>query len=157
MRTLEAAAFAAGISEAELQRRAGTAVAEEVHRLVRPGERVVVLVGHGNNGRDGAVAADWLLKHATPVNVVLAPRHAVTAEELAQLRAGGASTMPSEDVEAVRGALGAATVALDALAGIGAKGALREPLVSLARQLNAVRDQVYVVALDLPSGIDADT
>ena len=36
---------------------AGQAVAEEAFRLVTPGERVVVFVGHGNNGRDGAVAA----------------------------------------------------------------------------------------------------
>src|SRR5205807_2369078 len=44
-----------------------------------------------------------------------------------------------------------------ALAGIGARGALREPLATLARQLNAVRHELLVVALDLPSGIDADT
>jgi NAD(P)H-hydrate epimerase len=46
---------------------------------------------------------------------------------------------------------------VDALAGIGARGALREPLASLAVQLNAHRHSLHVVALDLPSGIDADT
>src|SRR5437870_1904121 len=95
MRKLEAAAFAIGISEAELQRRAGHAVAEEAVRRVAPGQRVVVLVGHGNNGRDGAVAARWLLRRGASVDLVLSPRHAVTPEELAELEALGASALPS--------------------------------------------------------------
>jgi NAD(P)H-hydrate epimerase len=155
MRALEAAAFAAGISEAALQERAGHAVAQEVFRLLRPGERIVVLIGHGNNGRDGAVAAEWLLRHGVLIDLVLAPRHAILPEELARLQAAGASVVTSFGVDA---ALGAATVAIDALAGIGVKGALREPLAALVRQLNEARASgVRVVALDIPSGIDADS
>jgi NAD(P)H-hydrate epimerase len=62
-----------------------------------------------------------------------------------------------EDRLGVEQSLRNARVAIDALAGIGAKGALREPLASLARHINAVRGSVTVVALDIPSGIDADT
>jgi ADP-dependent NAD(P)H-hydrate dehydratase / NAD(P)H-hydrate epimerase len=161
MRALEAAAFATGVTEAGLQARAGHAVAEEVFRLVLPGDRVVVLVGHGNNGRDGAVAAEWLTQHWTPVDLVLAPRHAVTVEELARLRAGGVSVISHADRSGVERALNSARVALDALAGIGMHGPLREPLASLTEQLNQARlvrgDTLHVVALDIPSGIDADT
>jgi NAD(P)H-hydrate epimerase len=160
MRALEAAAFAAGVSEVELQQRAGRACAEEVFARVQPGERVVVLVGHGNNGRDGAVAADWLIRRGIPVDVVLAPRHALTPEELVHLQAAGASVIPSGDAAAVDHALSVAYVAVDALVGIGARGALREPLASLARQLNrasAARPKaLHVMALDIPSGIDPD-
>jgi hydroxyethylthiazole kinase-like uncharacterized protein yjeF len=157
MRALEAAAFAAGCSEAELQERAGQAVAEEVLRVVRPPGRVVVLVGHGNNGRDGAVAAEWLVRHGVAVDLVVAPRHAVRPDELMRLRAVGASVIASEDRVGVDRVLAAAAVALDALAGIGARGALREPLSTLAARLNEARRGLHVVALDLPSGIDADT
>ena len=157
MRALEAAGFAAGISESALQQRAGQAVAEEVFRLWQPAKRVVVLVGHGNNGRDGAVAAEWLLRHGAPVDLIVAPRRAVKPEELARLQALGGSVISSEDNSAVGGALRGALIAVDALAGIGARGALREPLASLARQLNAARDAVHVLALDLPSGVDADS
>jgi NAD(P)H-hydrate epimerase len=157
MRALEAAAFAAGTSEAELQERAGYAVAEEVFRVVGSSERVVVMVGHGNNGRDGAVAARWLLQHRVGVDLVLAPRHAVTPDELAQLRALGGSLCASEDRGEVDRRLLAARVAVDALAGIGARGALREPLATLATQLNNAHRGLHVLALDLPSGIDADT
>ncbi|MBV9578323.1 MAG: NAD(P)H-hydrate dehydratase [Chloroflexi bacterium] len=157
MRALEAEAFASGCSEAELQTRAGRAVAEEVLDVAGTSARVVVLVGHGNNGRDGAVAAEWLLEHGVGVDIVLTPRHAVRPDELARLRALGASVLASEDRMGVERALGAAGVGVDALAGIGARGALREPLAGLARQLNAAREALVVVALDLPSGIDADT
>ena len=157
MRALEAAAFAAGISEDALQLRAGHAVAEEVFHVLPAGRRVVVLVGHGNNGRDGAVAADWLLRHGAPVDLVLSPRHAVRPDELARLQAVGAALIPGVDGREVEATLASAGLAVDALAGIGARGALREPLATLARQLNAARHRLVVVALDLPSGVDADT
>jgi ADP-dependent NAD(P)H-hydrate dehydratase / NAD(P)H-hydrate epimerase len=155
MRALEGAAFAAGTSESELQARAGAAVAKEVLRLTTG--RVAVLVGHGNNGRDGAVAAQWLLEHGVAVDLVLSPRHAVTPDELTRLSTFGATLMRSENAFGVESVLGSASLALDALAGIGAKGALREPLASLAARLNEHRGHLHVVALDLPSGIDADT
>ncbi|MBV8717132.1 MAG: NAD(P)H-hydrate dehydratase [Chloroflexi bacterium] len=155
MRALEAAAFAAGTSEAELQQRAGDAVAEEVLPLATG--RVAVLVGHGNNGRDGAVAAKWLRQRGLAIDLVFSPRHAITPEEVAQFSALGATITRSEDRPGVEGVLGAASLAIDALAGIGAKGALREPLASLAALVNAHHGDLHVVALDLPSGIDADT
>ena len=161
MRALEAAAFSAGISAAALQQRAGQVVAEEVSRLVGPGQRVVVLIGHGNNGRDGAVAAEWLVRHYTPVDLVLGPQHAVTADELMRLQAAGGSSVSGLDAAGVARVLGGARVAVDALAGIGTTGALREPLASLARVLNATAaargEALHVLALDLPSGIDADS
>jgi NAD(P)H-hydrate epimerase len=156
MRALEAAAFAAGISEAELQARAATSVAEEVSRLAPVGERVVVVVGHGNNGRDGGLAALWLARHQRQVEVVLAPRHALTREELSSLRALGARTLNSQQSSDIGTALRGAAVAVDAVAGIGTHGALREPLAGLARLLNEHRAST-VLALDVPSGIDADS
>jgi ADP-dependent NAD(P)H-hydrate dehydratase / NAD(P)H-hydrate epimerase len=152
MRALEAAEFAAGSSEAQLQQRAALAVAEEVARLAAPGARVAVVVGHGNNGRDGALAGEWLAHHSRRVELVLAPRHAVTADELTRMRQAGVSTTPAEGV---RAALSDAQVAVDALAGIGTHGALRDPLASLALALNEGGRRV--VAVDVPSGIDADT
>jgi len=156
MRALEAAAFAAGVSEAQLQERAGHAVAEEIERRLEPGERVVALIGHGNNGRDGGVAAEWLARRGIAVELVLAPRHAITSAELERLRDLGVSTVPVEDIDDVRRAINAANIGIDALAGIGTHGALREPLATLARVLNEA-DGIYVVAVDTPSGIDADT
>lgn len=157
MRALEAAALASGISEAALQGFAGQAVAEEAFRLLRPDQRVAVMIGHGNNGRDGAIAAQWLLQHQTPVDLMLAPRHMVTPQELSRLRALGASVI----VGAWSTHLRAAHVAIDAIAGIGVRGPLRDPLAFMVPLLNLARAEraggLKVVAVDVPSGVDADT
>ncbi|MDQ3811114.1 MAG: NAD(P)H-hydrate dehydratase [Chloroflexota bacterium] len=155
MRALETAALAAGISEVELQRRAGHAVAEEAAHLLTPGGRVVVLVGHGNNGRDGAVAAEWLARRGYAVQMALAPRHAVRPDELALSRSLGVTTFGSERLDDVTQALARAEVAIDGLAGIGTRGALREPLAGLVRALNQAHGP-RVLAIDVPSGMDAD-
>lgn len=135
MRALEAAAFATGISEAALQKRAGHAVAEEAFKLVQPGQRVSVLVGRGNNGRDGRIAADALIRRGASVDLI-----------------------PAHDHVDLDQALQRANVAIDAMVGIGANGGLREPLASWARALNKARPfGLRVIALDIPSGIDSDT
>jgi ADP-dependent NAD(P)H-hydrate dehydratase / NAD(P)H-hydrate epimerase len=101
MRALEAAAFDSGISEAGLQERAGSAVADAVQRLVTPGDSVVVLSGRGNNGRDGAVAARRLALSGATVHLVLTPSHAVTEAEIEQLRSLGAQIHTWDDPDAV--------------------------------------------------------
>ena len=161
MRALEAAAFAAGTSEAALQERAGAALAAQVSSLLDPGELVVVLAGHGNNGRDGAVAARLLAAGGVRVHLLLAPRHAVRADEIDDLRQRAVRIADASDSEQLKASLHHATVAVDGLLGIGASGALREPLASFARDLNAARQSrgadLQVVSVDLPTGVDADS
>src|SRR5438874_5202788 len=158
MRALEAAAFAAGVDEAALQARAARVVADEAAAILSAGQRVAVLVGHGNNGRDGGLAAGLLAERGFGVELFLAPRHALTPTELERLRALNATVVETDvETDDVQRALGGAVLAIDALAGIGTHGALREPLASLAAQLNACRGAVRVLSVDVPSGIDADT
>jgi len=158
MRALEAAAFTAGTTEDGLQANAARAVAEEAAaHLAIDHARIAVVVGHGNNGRDGALAALHLAEQGVGVDLVLAPRHAVRQEELDRLRELGASISASDNTTAVERILAEAASAIDAIAGIGTHGALREPLAGLVRMLNAQRPRLRVLALDIPSGLDADT
>ena len=62
MRRIEQAADAGGHSYATMMERAGEAVASTAValQLIEAGERVLVLVGPGNNGGDGLVAARYL-------------------------------------------------------------------------------------------------
>src|SRR5205085_2772310 len=50
-------------------------------------------------------------------------------------------------------------IILDGLLGIGAGGALREPILSFTREINRLRatSHAQVFALDLPTGLDGDT
>jgi hydroxyethylthiazole kinase-like uncharacterized protein yjeF len=170
MRAAEAAAFASGISEGELQTRAGRAVATLAQRLVPTGA-VVVLAGIGNNGRDGWVAACNLAAAGREVSLYLAPRHTVADAELDQFRrVGGLAVLHKgpETIPVLESRLARATLAVDGLLGIGGRVPLRPPLDELARVLNrAARTAAAparpndaaprVLAIDIPSGIDADT
>ena len=118
-----------------------------------PGARVVVLAGSGDNGGDALYAGARLAGRGAAVLAVTAGSR-VHEAGLAALRAAGGRQAGPED-PAVPAALGAADLILDGLLGIGGRGALREPQASLAGL--AARSPAVVVAVDLPSGVDADT
>lgn len=161
MRELERVTFAAGTPEAELQQRAGAAVAEAVWELhPRPG-RVLALVGTGNNGRDAWIAASRLRERGWGASLYLCSGHALRADEVdAFSNAGGSVFQPDAADGSLPAALETAEVVLDGLLGIGARGAPREPLASVIQTLNQARTRrsgLLVVAVDGPSGLDPDS
>lgn len=166
MRALERAAVAAGSPESALQERAGLAVARCIRGLVRGRRtalRVVALVGIGNNGRDAVVAARYLREWGHQVQVWLGSRHGLTGDELADLATRDISLREYATAEGLVGledALTGADVAIDGLLGVGARGAARPELAAVIERVNGVRargGRPLVVAVDVPSGIDADT
>jgi NAD(P)H-hydrate epimerase len=169
MRALEAAAVEAGTPERVLQERAGLAVADVVEEeLSAPGRpsgerlRMIVLVGAGNNGRDGVVAGRRLAARGCAVELWLGPRHALTDGELRDLAAEGLlidSFVGTERMAVLRAALRGAHVAIDALLGVGSRGPMRPGLAEVAQlidELGPAALRPRVVAVDVPSGIDAD-
>ena len=118
-----------------------------------PGSRVVVLAGSGDNGGDALFAGARLASRGAAVLAVTAGSR-VHEQGAAALRTAG-GRLASADDDAVPAAIGAADLILDGLLGIGGHGGLREPQASLAGL--AARSPAVVVAVDLPSGVDADT
>jgi hydroxyethylthiazole kinase-like uncharacterized protein yjeF len=117
------------------------------------GRRVLLLVGAGNNGGDALYAGARLARRgADVVAVQLAPERTHAGGLAALQTAGGraADTAPS-DVDLV----------VDGILGIGGKGALRENAAKLVTAAGNSRaadgGRPTVVAVDLPSGVDADT
>jgi hydroxyethylthiazole kinase-like uncharacterized protein yjeF len=144
-----------GIPGTVLMNNAGAAVFAEV----RPGV-VGIVCGRGNNGGDGFVVARLALLAGQEVRVVLVG----TAEELrgdARLyhevfvRLGGQVESVHSGEEAVRAvaALADCDTVVDALLGTGFSGNLRSPYRDCIEALPAV----YTVAVDVPSGLNADT
>ena len=117
------------------------------------GSRVVVLTGSGDNGGDALYAAAHLARRGAAVIAVAAGSRAHEGGAAA-LRASGGRIVTSAD-RAVEPAISRADLILDGMLGIGGKGGLRDPYAALAAQ--AARSAATVVAVDLPSGIDADT
>jgi hydroxyethylthiazole kinase-like uncharacterized protein yjeF len=162
MRELERLTFAAGRTEDELQRRAGRAVADAVTGLHDSPTSVVALVGSGNNGRDAFIATDQLLSLGWLASLYLTPRHAISDAELAAFtQKGGRIVRHGDDREVgPRTLLDGVSFAIDGLLGIGGRGPLRPPLSDVAEAVNAAHDlypQTLVIAVDAPSGVDADT
>ncbi|MBK9407770.1 MAG: NAD(P)H-hydrate dehydratase [Gemmatimonadetes bacterium] len=148
----DAAAIAAGIPSLQLMRRAGAGAARVILDRFAParGRRALVCCGPGNNGGDGWIVAAELARAGMLVHVeqVLEPRttDATTAREDAlPFVALGTPASPPD-------------VVVDALLGTGAQGPLRGAVAESATRINeARRHGAIVVALDLPSGVDAST
>ncbi|MHB1296771.1 MAG: NAD(P)H-hydrate dehydratase [Anaerolineae bacterium] len=181
MRRFEQAADAAGLGYAAMMERAGQAVAQAVQqRVSKPRGRVLVLVGPGNNGGDGLVCARVLHLWGHAVTVYLWKRAQAEDPNLERVHALHIPTLRAEedeDLHALRAALTGCDVVVDALLGTGATGALRgrlpDILRKVARQIGqsaetngllpigwsrpAAARRPLVVAVDLPSGLDADT
>ena len=146
MRSAEAALIAAGISADELMQRAGQGAAQWVWRMAA-GRSVTVLCGPGNNGGDGYVIAEWLRRRGGDVVVIAAAEAtsaaAVTARNLYSGMVVPAGPAPQREV------------LVDCLFGTGLTRALAAPQLALFQQLAASHRQI--IAVDLPSGIAADT
>lgn len=119
-----------------------------------------VLVGKGNNGGDALVCArhlqDWGIQ--TRVLLVAAELGGAPGGLAGAAKAAGAELVPIEanaSPESTAGeVLKAAGVVVDGLLGTGVTGAPREPVAGVIRRLN--RSSATVLAIDLPSGLDAD-
>ena len=131
-----------------LMDRAGFAVALEAVRMgVGYGSRVAVLAGKGNNGGDGYVAARYLRTRGVGVVVyALADPDPDTAAGRARVAAleSGVRMRPLSDPEDV-------DLVIDALFGSGFRGSLPEAAIKWVGSGNRV------LAVDVPSGLDADS
>lgn len=154
IRDIEQAALAAGLA---LMARAGLAAAGVARDMLagatRQPARVLVLAGPGNNGGDGYVAAGHLAQWGFDLTLccVADPRGLpadARAAAAAWHAAGGTST---PDLPAP----GRFDLVIDALFGSGLKRPLAEPYADWIGTVNAAL--VPVLALDLPSGLNADT
>lgn len=112
------------------------------------GARVALLVGGGNNGGDALFAGARLAARGARVTALLLDPERAHADGLVALaRAGGRA------VGAERAAVAGADLVVDGMLGIGGRGGLRDVAVELAQ----AAAEVLTVAVDVPSGVDADT
>lgn len=163
-RAADEAAIAAGTPSFALMCRAGTEAAARILSRHADGlfAGVDVLAGRGNNGGDAYIVAAQL--HRTGVRVRLwaaAPPATADAQRAAALwaRTAGHSAGGQAMSEAGTGAPRlAGALVVDGLLGTGHRGALRPELQPWCAAIHAARARgACIVALDLPSGLDADS
>jgi ADP-dependent NAD(P)H-hydrate dehydratase / NAD(P)H-hydrate epimerase len=153
LRAIEARAVVAlGGDGFELMRRAGRAAWRQALRHWPQAQRIVVVCGPGNNGGDGYVLARYALDSGRDVRLLhlpgQAPRSALAQRAAADCAARG--VRPAQ----FAGALPAADLVVDALFGIGLDRAPEADAAGLIAAIDA--HPAPVLALDVPSGLDAD-
>lgn len=151
-----------GVPAIALMENAGAAVAREVLTFSREQVRSqrrprwLLLIGKGNNGGDGIVAARHLLENGCQVTLLYAiPPEALTGEAALQRDAAQRLGIPAlvwgtDDVD-----WQTYDGIVDALLGTGSRGRPRPPYADLIRQANA--SGLPILAVDIPSGLDANT
>lgn len=167
MRALDRRAMEEGhINGSLLMENAGRAVVSVMERTLGSltGKRVAVLCGGGNNGGDGFVIARYLsLFGAVPEVMLLAPPERFGEDArthfnvLERMDVPLLSLFQGEPLPESRGF----EVVVDAMLGTGATGAPRDLYASAIQWINQrthpkTRERL-VVAVDIPSGVDADT
>lgn len=188
IRQIEAAADAAGISYALMMQRAGTAVAQrvlEIAAALPEQPRVTVLIGAGNNGGDGLVAARIIAEQSdAQVRCYLLKPRADDDAEYVAARDAGLFIANAEDDQRYRVLLNmvaSAHIVVDALFGIGISLPLRDDAAKVLRAVQQALDAAafddsegrlitptsaepstaptrpYIIAVDCPSGLDCDT
>jgi hydroxyethylthiazole kinase-like uncharacterized protein yjeF len=141
----------AGVPSLDLMERAGGGLAQVVVTYAGDGP-IRVVIGKGNNGGDGLVAARLLREDGRDVDVLAVGN----PDELQGDAARNLFRLPGEQPrdftpEALRGS----GAIVDAMLGTGFEGEPREPIAGAIRAINEAGG--VVIACDVPSGVNAST
>ncbi|MER5676484.1 NAD(P)H-hydrate dehydratase [[Kitasatospora] papulosa] len=144
------------LPEGALMQRAAAGLAVACCDLLRRngrvyGSRVLLLVGSGDNGGDTLYAGARLARRGAGVRALLTSPDKVHRQAMAALLAAGGQVLGGPPL----GASGPVDLVVDGITGIGGRGGLRPEAAELVRAVTA--GHVPVLAVDLPSGVEADT
>jgi NAD(P)H-hydrate epimerase len=142
-----------GISAAELMRRAGAAAFRLLRERWPRARRIAVLSGSGNNGGDGYVVAAEALSAGLQVRLMQLGDHARLSD--ASAAAAHSFAARGGQAEPYRKLPGDVDLIVDALLGTGLARALTGHYAGAIAAINGAR--APVLALDIPSGLEADT
>lgn len=160
MKRLEQQADAAGLSYRQMMENAGAAAAALALRTWPGAKSAVVFCGKGNNGGDGFVAARHLANAGLAVRLYLVEGEPVTTDAIYNCglaREMGLPVLAADALDEPEQAdfLQNADIILDGVYGTGFHGTLRPEGLAAARRMNQAPGRV--LALDLPSGLEADS
>ena len=164
MRQIDRECVRLGTPVGLLMENAGRAVAEETREYLGnlKKQHVLCLIGAGNNGGDGLVAARYLHERGAKVSVYLCSSRPADDANLQLVREGGISCIEAaadKNLKKLDGLLASATCVIDALLGTGKMRPLEGVFQKTLEKVNASKkaNHFSIIAVDLPSGMDADT
>ncbi len=148
-----------------LMENAGKAIAEEVRHILGTIEEpnILFLIGPGNNGGDGLVAARWLHDWDAKVNVYLCGRRPPDDSNLELVEKRGITCIDAAQDEKLGdfdGLLSSSNCVIDSLFGTGKVRPLQSifhQVLDKVAQAKKNAPGLQIIAVDLPSGLDADS
>ena len=144
-----------------LMEQAGQQAALVISQQFPDQQSFLILAGPGNNGGDGLVIARYLYLAGKDVQVLLShPPERYLGDALLNYHIIGELPIPlllwsEEDIAEIVDSFSTPPLLIDALLGTGIQESLRDPILSILNQLRPLN--LPVVAIDLPSGLSADT
>ncbi len=164
MREIDRECARLGTPVGVLMENAGKAVAEETRRSLgaMENQRILCLIGPGNNGGDGLVAARYLHGWGAGVSLYLCSQRPPDDANLELARGRGIACLEAaqdKNMEKLDGMLASATCVIDAILGTGKMRPLGGVFRQVLERVGEARKNrdIYIVAVDLPSGLDADS
>ncbi len=165
MRQTEQECVKLGIFLDTLMENAGKAVAEEARKILGAIDKqhILILIGPGNNGGDGLVAARHLHDWGAKVSLYLFKPRPQNDQNLKQIQQRGITCIEAEQDEKLdrfNESLSSANAVIDALFGTGTVRPLEGILAQALEKVGKVKKErpgLHIIALDLPSGLDADS
>jgi NAD(P)H-hydrate epimerase len=152
-----------GVPSVVLMERAGTGLTDFIGSRFGPlrGKRLTIVCGKGNNGGDGLVAARLLRQRQADVTVLLLSSVTDLSRDAAAMFrrwrriAGPSGTKSFKSSEQVESIFAGSDLIVDALLGTGLSTAVSGTYAEAIQLMN--RTGTPVIAVDIPSGIHADT
>lgn len=165
MRQLEEECAQIGLTTDILMENAGRAVAEEVRRILGniAEQNILFLIGPGNNGGDGLVAARYLQSWGAKVNAYIVGDRPADDPKLILAQNAGVTCLDTSEDEGLKELdqlLSKVNVVIDAIFGTGLSrsfGGALATILSRVSRAKKERRSMRIIALDLPSGLNADT
>jgi len=154
-----------GLPTDVLMENAGKAVAEEVRHILGAidQQHVLILIGPGNNGGDGLVTARHLHDWGAKVSLYLFSQRPPDDSNLKLIEERGITCVEAaqdEKLDRLNELLPSVNAVVDALFGTGKRRPLEgifQQVLEKVSEAKKTQPALHIVALDLPSGLDADT
>ena len=151
-----------GIPGAVLMEHAGSAVVRAIHQHFPKCQHIAIVVGKGNNGGDGLVVARQLAHVGQPIQIFLvSPPESFTGDALLNLQIAQSLNLPIAEILAedalpeLKIQLASTDLIVDSIFGTGLRGGVHGFIGDVIGCINEAGKPV--VAIDLPSGLLADT
>ena len=163
MRDIENEAFKQGVSQHVLMENAGLEIARKIRRLLGnlAPNHILILVGSGNNGSDGLIAAKYLKMWGAEVTVYLCSKRKDSYPNMATLKDLGIQikcSLNDSQLNDLKFMVSTSSVLVDGVMGTGLSRSIQGDMLPIFKLIRETNNQnLYRISVDIPSGLNSDT